>query len=123
MKIMIAGLGSIGRQHFRNLLTLGERDILLYRTRRSTLPDDELADFPVETDLEAALAHHPEAVIVSNPTALHLEVAIPAARAGCHLMLEKPVAESLERVPELEAAVSESGARVLVGYHFRYHPG
>jgi predicted dehydrogenase len=123
MKIMIAGLGSIGRRHFRNLLTLGERDILLYRTRRSTLPDDELADFPVETDLEAALAHHPQAVIVSNPTALHLEVAIPAARAGCHLMLEKPVAESPEHIPELEAAVSESGARVLVGYHFRYHPG
>jgi len=123
MKIMIAGLGSIGRRHLRNLLALGERDILLYRSRRSTLPDDELADFPVETKLEAALAQHPEAVIISNPTALHLDVAIPAARAGCHLMLEKPVAESLEHVPELEAAVRASWARVLVGYHFRYHPG
>ncbi len=125
---MIAGLGSIGRRHVRNLLALGERDILLYRTRRSTLPDDELAGFPVETDLEAALAQHPEAVIVSNPTALHMQVAIPAARAGGQgiarsLMLEKPVAESMVRIPELEAAVSESGARVLVGYHFRYHPG
>jgi predicted dehydrogenase len=123
MKIMIAGLGSIGRRHFRNLLALGERDILLYRTRHSRLPDDELTGYPVETDLQAALAQHPQAVIVSNPTALHLEVAIPAARAGCHLMLEKPVAEAMERVPELEAAVSESGVRVLVGFHFRYHPG
>jgi predicted dehydrogenase len=123
MKIMIAGLGSIGRRHFHNLLALGERDILLYRTRRSTLPDDELAGFPVEMDLEAALAQQPEAVIVCNPTALHLEVAIPAARAGCDLMLEKPVADSLERLPELEAAVSQGGCRVLVGYHFRYHPG
>jgi predicted dehydrogenase len=123
MKIMIAGLGSIGRRHFRNLLALGEQDILLYRTQRSTLPDDELADFPVEIDLAAALARHPQAVIVSNPTALHLEVAIPAARAGCHLMLEKPVAESLERIPELLLAVSENEARVLVGYNFRYHPG
>jgi predicted dehydrogenase len=123
MKIMIAGLGSIGRRHLRNLLALGERDILLYRTQRSTLPDDELAGIPVETDLEAALTRQPEAVIVSNPTALHMQVAIPAAQAGCHLLLEKSVAESMERIPELEAAVSENGVRVLVGFHFRYHPG
>ena len=123
MKIMIAGLGSIGRRHFRNLLALGERDILLYRTQRSTLPEDELAGYPVETELEAALAQQPEAVIISNPTALHLDVAIPAARAGCHLMLEKPVAGSMEHIPELEAAIRESGKRVLVGFHFRYHPG
>lgn len=128
MKIMIAGLGSIGRRHFRNLLALGERDILLYRTQRSTLPDDELAGYPVETELEAALAQAPQAVIISNPTALHMQVAIPAARAigqgiaRC-LMLEKPVAESMERIPELRDTVSESGTRVLVGYHFRYHPG
>ena len=85
MKILIAGFGSIGRRHFRNLLALGERDILLYRTGRSTLPDDELEGLRVETDLEAALAHHPQAVIVANPTALHLDVAIPAARraAAC----------------------------------------
>jgi predicted dehydrogenase len=123
MKIMIAGLGSIGRRHFRNLLALGERDILLYRTQRSRLPDDELAGYPVETNFETALAHRPGAVIVSNPTAFHLEVAIPAARAGCHLMMEKPIAESMECIPELEAAVNESGVRVLVGFHFRYHPG
>jgi hypothetical protein len=34
--------------------------------------------YPFETDLQAALAQKPDAVIVSNPTALHLEVAIPA---------------------------------------------
>ena len=47
MKILIAGLGSIGRRHLRNLQALGEKDILLYRTRRGSLPDDELGDFPV----------------------------------------------------------------------------
>ena len=50
MKFLIAGFGSIGRRHMRNLLALGERDIVLYRSNRSTLPTDELADFPVETD-------------------------------------------------------------------------
>lgn len=123
MKFLIAGLGSIGRRHLRHLTALGERDILLYRTHRSTLPDEELRDYPVETDLRAALAHNPDAVIVSNPTAMHLDVAIPAAEAGCHILLEKPVSHTLERLDDLQAAAEASGARVLVGFQFRYHPG
>lgn len=122
MKFLIAGLGSIGRRHFRNLLALGERDILLYRTQRANLPEDELAGFPVETDLQAALAHNPQAVIISNPTALHLEVAIPAADAGCSILLEKPVSHSMEGVEQLELALQRGGGRMLVGFQFRFHP-
>jgi predicted dehydrogenase len=122
MRFLIAGFGSIGRRHFRNLLELGERDLVFYRTHRSTLPDDELRDYIVETDLGAALAHRPDAVIVANPTALHLDVAIPAARQGCHLLLEKPIAHTLQGVADLRAAVAQSGARVLVGFQFRFHP-
>jgi predicted dehydrogenase len=123
MKFLIAGLGSIGRRHLCNLLALGEKDILLYRTYQSTLSDDELAGYPVETDLGVALAQRPDAVIVSNPTALHLKVAIPSARQGCHLLLEKPVAESMEGVADLFEAVEEGSGEVLVGYQFRFHPG
>ena len=123
MKFLIAGFGSIGRRHFRNLLALGERDIVLYRTHHSTLPDDEVAGFPVETDLRAALAYQPEAVIIANPTALHLEVAIPAAQCGCHLLIEKPISHSMAGIDELEQAVMENDVRVLVGYQYRFHPG
>ncbi len=123
MRFLIAGLGSIGRRHLRNLLALGERDIVLYRTHRSTLPDDELAGFPTETDLQHALAYYrPDAVIVANPTALHLDVAIPAAQAGCHLLLEKPIAHDLHGVSALRRAVAQNGVRVLVGFQFRFHP-
>ena len=123
MKILIAGLGSIGRRHFRNLVALGQKDLVLYRTNRSTLPDDELAGYPVETNFAEALKkHQPQAVIVSNPTALHMEIAIPAARAGCAILLEKPIAESLSRVAELRQAAAESGSKILVGFQFRYHP-
>ena len=122
MKFLIAGLGSIGRRHLRNLRALGEQDILLYRTHTATLPEDELAGLPVETDLAAALAHRPDAVIVSNPSALHLDVAIPAAEAGCHLLLEKPISHSMDRVDELFAAVQRNNVRVLVGFQFRFHP-
>lgn len=122
MKFLIAGLGSIGRRHFRNLLALGERDILLYRTQRAILPEDELAEFPVETDLQAALAHHPQAVIISNPTALHLDVAIPAAEAGCSILMEKPVSHSMEGLDRLELALQRGGGKMLVGFQFRFHP-
>ncbi len=123
MKFLIAGLGSIGRRHLRNLIALGEREILLFRTGRSTLPDDELAEFPVETDLAAALAHKPDGVIIANPTALHLDVAIPAAQAGCHILMEKPVSHSLAGIARLRSAVQQGGGQVLVGYQFRFHPG
>jgi predicted dehydrogenase len=123
MKILIAGFGSIGRRHFQNLLSLGEKDILFYRSRKSTLPDEILSGFQVEKNLEKALAQKPDAVVVSNPTALHLDVAIPAARQGCHILLEKPISNSMDRIDELKKAVKVSGSRILVGFQFRYHPG
>ena len=123
MKFLIAGLGSIGRRHLRNLLALGEREIVLLRSGRSTLPAEELASFPVETDIERALQRHrPQAVIVATPTALHLPIARPAIEAGCHLLLEKPVSHDLEGLDELRQAAQRSGSRILVGFQFRFHP-
>ena len=99
MKFLIAGLGSIGRRHFCNLIALGEKDIILLRTRKATLPDDELAGYPVETDIHEALKKHkPDAVLVANPTALHLDIAIPAAKAGCAILLEKPISNSTGKI-------------------------
>jgi predicted dehydrogenase len=123
MRFLIAGLGSIGRRHFRNLIALGEKDIVLLRTRKATLPDDELAGYPVETDIQEALSKYkPDAVVVANPTSLHLDVAIPAAEAGCQILLEKPVSHSLERLDVLKRTAEKSGSKVLVGFQFRYHP-
>ncbi len=124
MKYLIAGLGSIGRRHMRNLIALGEKDIVLFRTRKATMPEDELAGFPVETNLQEALKKHkPDAIIVGNPTSMHLDIAIPAAEAGCAILLEKPISDSTERLDQLELAVKKSGAKVLVAFQFRFHPG
>ena len=123
MKILIAGLGSIGRRHFRNLVALGEKDLVLYRTQHATLPDEELLGYPVETDLAIALEKHkPQAVIVTNPTALHMQVAIPAAQTGCAILIEKPIAENMQQVNLLRETVAKSGSPILVGFQFRYHP-
>lgn len=123
MKFLIAGFGSIGRRHFRNLKSLGENDILFYRRGKSTLPDDELKGFIVENDLSVALDHGPDAVIISNPSALHLQVAMPAAQMGCHLLLEKPISNTLANLERFHSIVSRSGSRVLVGFQLRFHPG
>lgn len=122
MKFLIAGYGSIGRRHLRNLIALGEKDFILLRSHRSTLPEDEIAGYPVETDVHAALAHKPDAVIISNPTALHLDVAIPAAQAGCAILLEKPVASAMDHIAEFRNAARDGGAKMLVGFQFRFHP-
>lgn len=122
MKFLVAGLGSIGRRHLRNLVTLGEKDVILFRTHQATLSDADLADFPVETDLEKALALQPDAVIVSNPTSLHLQVAIPAAQVGCNLLLEKPLSTDCAGLDTLHELMEKSQKQALVGFQFRFHP-
>jgi predicted dehydrogenase len=88
----------------------------------STLEVDELEGFTVETDIQAALAHDPDVVIIATPSALHLDLAIPAAKQGCHLFNEKPLSNSIDKVYELKQVVEESGSKVLMGFQFRYHP-
>lgn len=122
MKYLIAGLGSIGRRHLRNLVSLGENDILLYRTHHSTLPASDFSEIPVTTDLDEALACCPDAVIISNPTSKHLDVAIPAAEAGCHLLLEKPISHNLNKIDQLKKIMETKGKKTLIGFHFRFHP-
>lgn len=123
MKFLIAGLGSIGCRHLKNLFTLGQKDIILYRTQQSTLADDDLKEFPVESDIQKALSHKPDAVIVSNPTALHMDIAVPAAKAGCALFIEKPLAYSLEDLQPLEKIIKEKKNTVFSAFQFRFNPG
>jgi len=123
MRFLIAGYGSIGRRHLNNLLALGERDVLLYRTHQSTLAVDEINDIPVETSMEAALAHKPDALIVANPTALHLDVAIPAAEAGCSILMEKPISHQMDGIDHLQQALKNGGGRFVTGFQFRFNPG
>lgn len=122
MKFLIAGFGSIGRRHLRNLRALGQDEVMLLRSGNSTLPEDEIGGLPAVTSLSQALAWQPDGVIVANPTALHMQVAIPAAEAGCHILMEKPISHSLDQVDHLRAALALGKSRVLVGFQYRYHP-
>ena len=89
----------------------------------SSLSDDEIAEYPTEFDLNAALSHCPDAVIIANPTAFHLDIAIPAAKQGCHLFIEKPINHTLDRIDALLRAVGIGRGKVFTAFQFRFHPG
>ncbi len=123
MKILIAGLGSVGLRHARNLRTIrGDAiDLLAYRVRGGGGHESTLG-IRSFTELDRALAERPDAVIVANPSSLHLEVAAAAADAGCHLFVEKPLADGWDGVERLVERVETRGLVATVGYHFRFHP-
>jgi predicted dehydrogenase len=120
-RFLIAGLGSIGRRHLQNLRQLGVQDIHLYRTHPESLKEAPMS--PIFTELKQALESKPQAVIVSNPTAFHMEIALAAARAGCHLFIEKPLAHSWDGVEELLSLVQEKRLVAMVGFDLRFDPG
>ena len=137
MKVLFCGLGSIGQRHVRNLRELMGQDveILAYRSRGQSPVLN--ADMRVQrnatvertygirsfANLDDALSEGPDAVFVTNPNTLHLQVALAAARAGCHLFIEKPLSHSLEGVDELIEIVESKKLVAFVGYQFRFHPG
>jgi len=121
--ILIAGLGSVGRRHLANLQALGWADLRVLRSGLATIPDPDLSGVPVVIRLEEALDPAPLAVVVATPTALHLPIALAAARAGAHLLIEKPVSHNLQGLDALSAEVSQRDLQVLIGYQFRFHPG
>ena len=84
----------------------------------------ELYGVPPErryTDIDAQLAHNNlEAVIIC--TRDHYEPGLKAARAGKHMLIEKPLAYSLEQADEMIEAARKSGVVMMVGYMKRYDP-
>lgn len=123
MRFLIAGIGSIGRRHLRNLRALGETDILFLRSKPTPASDSELAGFPTFINMEEAFHAKPDAIIICNPTALHMAVAIPGAKAGCHLMIEKPLAGFSAELFPLLPIVEQNNVKVLSAFQFRFHPG
>ena len=137
MRVLFCGLGSIGQRHLRNLRALlgDDVEVLAYRRRgleRVLNPDMAIReDRTLEStygvrsfgDLDKALAQQPDIVFVTNPNSMHLPVALAAARAGCHLFIEKPLSHSLDGVDELIDVVESTNLVALVAYQFRFHPG
>ncbi len=121
--VLICGLGSIGRRHLRHFRAAGVARIDAFRTGRSTLPDDgQPAPDHVYHELPEALAQGPAAVVVANPTALHVPTALAAVRAGCDVLVEKPLSHELPGCDELIAEVRRLDRVAAVANNLRFHP-
>jgi predicted dehydrogenase len=137
MRCLFLGLGGVGQRHLRNLRTLRGRDVEVwaYRVRREPhVIGDRLDiqkgedvetkyDVRVTTDLDQAFDARPDVVFVTNPTSLHLSLALRAAEAGCHLFIEKPLSHSIEGVSDLIHIVEKKQLTACVAYQLRQHPG
>lgn len=135
-RILIVGLGSIGQRHVRNLRQLLGDDVEIWAVRARGLPHvitqtaaldhsqnvEDRYNIRVFTDLPTALNEQPDIVLVTNPTSLHLPVALSAAQAGCHLFIEKPLSHSYQQVADLINTVEAKNLVGMVGYQFRFHP-
>jgi UDP-N-acetylglucosamine 3-dehydrogenase len=124
-RVAVIGAGAMGRHHGR-----------VYRE----IPDVELvgvADTRIEaaTTVAALYGSHPysdyrimlrdakpEAVSVVVPTNLHCEVTQAALEAGCHVLVEKPIASTFDEAESMMLAARKAGRVLAVGHIERFNP-
>jgi predicted dehydrogenase len=121
-KILIVGFGSIGKRHYNNLKTIGYENISIVRSGKGSIKAGMNDDDKIYYDLDEALKTKPEIVFITNPTSYHIDSALKAAEAGCHIFIEKPVSNSFNKCDKLLAIIEEKKLITMVGFQFRYHP-
>jgi predicted dehydrogenase len=126
VKVAVIGVGHLGRHHARILPTIEDATLLatvdLIRERAEAAANGTSAQ--VLTDSTALLdkGSSVDAVVVAVPTADHLNVARPFLQRGVHVLVEKPMAASLDEADELERLARESNAILAVGHSERFNP-
>ena len=122
--ILVIGAGSIGERHIRCFLKTGRARVSVCEIDRALLDRIE-NDYDLSQaceDLGDALLSNPRAVVIAAPAHLHIPMAIRAAEAGCHLLIEKPLSTDISGVEDLKRRVIEQRLVAQVGYTFRHHP-
>ena len=124
LNVLIVGCGSIGKRHATVLWELGVKNLTACdpneEQRKSMI--ELLPEISVTDSYENALASgNFDAVFILTPTAMHIKMAMQALNAGCHVFIEKPLANTQNGTDELKKLAAEKGLFVMVGFCFRYH--
>ena len=122
MRVGIVGAGGMGRVHTTAWQTtsaqvVGYRDI---RPERAENYAERYGGRAYDS-LDALLADV-DVISCTTPTDVHYEIVMAAARAGKHVICEKPLARTLAQGREMVAACRAAGVKLLVGQVVRFFP-
>jgi len=124
LRVGVIGAGVMGSNHARVLAGLpditlvGVVDPLEAHRARVT----ELANCPTFDTLEALLTEGVDAVTIAAPTHLHHEIALACIARRIHVLVEKPIASSVEEGREIVEAAQRAGVTLMVGHVERFNP-
>ena len=124
VRVGMIGAGFIASYHLDGLRAAGGADVRMIAGRNA----DKTAALAARYDIAATTADWREviarddldAVVITTPDETHPEIAIAAARAGKHILLQKPMARTAEECRRIIAAVDAAGVRLQVSFMHRY---
>jgi 2-hydroxy-4-carboxymuconate semialdehyde hemiacetal dehydrogenase len=126
MKVILAGAGAFGQKHLEAIRTIGGIEVvaLVGRTLEQTREAAAKFGVPHVTPELAELLDRPgiDAVILATPTQLHAAQAIQCMRAGKHVQVEIPLADSWTDAQQVARVQRETGRICMVGHTRRFNP-
>lgn len=125
--VAIHGVGDVARAHAASWLKLPQVRIVSVTSRNRAsaqqLAEQFQLDCHVGDDYQAVLENSEVDIVnISGPNHVHAEQGIAAARAGKHLMMEKPMCLSNEENRALRDAVAAAGVKSVVSFVLRWNP-
>ena len=121
----ILGTGMISKFHARAIRDIPEARLVAVCSREMSRADDFARSFGCEAfDTLGAMLAHPDVdvLVIATPSGSHMESAVAAAKAGKHVLCEKPLDVTLERVDAMISAHREAGTQLGCTFQIRYTP-
>ncbi|MEP6611087.1 MAG: Gfo/Idh/MocA family oxidoreductase, partial [Mucilaginibacter sp.] len=126
IKVLVVGCGNMGSSHAEAYHTLPGFEIcgLVSTGKSKEVLNQKLGGgYPLFDDFYEALdATNPDAVCISTYPDTHEPYAIKSFEKGCHVFIEKPLADTVDGAIGVAAAAEKANKKLLVGYILRYHP-
>lgn len=119
----IIGAGHFGRVHAKAIASVDGLEVVAVCSGSEGAARDFVTDFggTACSDWQHVMADpRVEIVLVATPHHLHEEIAIAAAKAGKHILLEKPMAPTFEACKAISEAASAAGVQLLVGHTMHF---
>lgn len=125
IKTAVIGVGSMGRNHVRVDWELPDVRLVGVADKNQATVEAIAGRYNTKfyTDYRRLLDEQkPDAVTVAVPTSCHLEVAMEVIRRGIHLMVEKPIAMSVEEARIMIDAARKANVHLMIGHIERFNP-